>query len=201
LQGPGRLQIAASETEAEMSDPIREMKIAKGLPLAKQLKKSEKSDKTVLADMGLLALLPDIAPEVDRPKSAPVKPPRVNAATREAARQRLLTLHERLRQERPPHKRTRAHILRLMEPGRTYVVNDIIRALAGVMGGDAVKGYMRCRMLQQGLIERVAAPPGMPHRGPLDHGSLHKDPIRWLYRLTAAGEEERRAVLEADAAA
>lgn len=180
-----------------MTDSIRELKIAKGLPLANRLKKGERSDKTVLADMGLAALLPDATPaEADRPKPrpAPVKRGVANAGFLEGTRKRL----ERLAAE--PHRRPRAHLLRAMEPGRAYIVSDLARALRGVYGAGAIKAQLRFRMRVQGLVERIAAPPGTPHRGPLMHGSPQKDPIRFFYRLTQAGEEERQAVLDRDAA-
>lgn len=182
-----------------MTDPIRDLKIAKGLPLAKRLKKSERSDKTVLAEMGLAALLPDAsepAPEAERRKPSE-KRRRLPPAFVEGRRR---SIERRRANPPPPHTRPRAHILRLMEPGRFYVVNDIIRACPQ-LSQDAVKIYMRQRLLQMGLVERVPAPAGMKHRGPLDHGSPHKDPIRWLYRLTAMGIAEAQAVAEGDAAA
>lgn len=174
-----------------------QLRLAKGLALPHARLKPKRGDKDVLADMGLLALLPDkIEPEADQPRPRPVPGKRRGgdqAAFRRGSDRRL----ERLRAD--PHKRPRAHILRVMEPGRCYVVNDVVRALAGVYGIGAVKAQMRFRMPRQGLIERVPAPPGMEHRGPLDHGSPQKDPIRWLYRLTQAGSEERQAVLARDA--
>jgi hypothetical protein len=182
-----------------MTDSIRELKIAKGLPLANRLKKAERSDKTVLADMGLAALLPDASPaEADRPKPrprpAPSKRPPANAAWLAGMARRL----ERI--EAAPHKRPRAHLLRAMEPGRAYIVSDLVRALRGVYGAGAIKAQLRFRMRVQGLVERIAAPPGTPHRGPLMHGSPQKDPIRFFYRLTEAGVDERQAVLDRDAA-
>lgn len=183
-----------------MTDSIRELKIAKGLPLANRLKKAQRSDKTVLADMGLLALLPDATPaEADRsrPRPASGKRPPAHAAWIEAVKRGGAKRLERLRAE--PHRRPRAHILRVMEPGACYIVNDVIRALDGIYRADAIKAQLRFRMPRQGLVERLAAPPGTPHRGPLMYGSPHKDPVRWFYRLTQAGIDERQAVLEADA--
>lgn len=183
-----------------MTDSIRELKIAKGLPLANRLKKAQRSDKTVLADMGLAALLPDATPaEADRPRPrpAPVRHHGMTAQHRAAAGARLLAVIERNR--KPPHLRPRAHLLRAMEPGRAYIVNDLVRALRGVYGADAIKAQLRFRMRVQGLVERIAAPPGTPHRGPLQHGSPQKDPIRFFYRLTEAGVKERQAVLDRDA--
>lgn len=181
-----------------MTDSIRELKIAKGLPLANRLKKGERSDKTILADMGLLALLPDATPaEADRPRPHVAARPKrrggASTAFLDGTRKRL----ERLAAE--PHNRPRAHLLRAMEPGRAYIVSDLVRALRGVYGAGAIKAQLRFRMRVQGLVERIAAPPGTPHRGPLMHGSPQKDPIRFFYRLTQAGEEERQAVLDRDA--
>lgn len=191
---------SGAESRALANDPVKELRLMKGLTLPHARVKPKRGDKDVLADLGLLALLPDVGPEVDRPrpKPAPVKRPRASAAWVEAIKRGSARRLERIRAA--PHKRTRAHILRVLEPGRTYIVNDVIRALAGVMSGDAVKAHLRCRMRAQGLVERIAAPPGTPHRAPLRHGSPHKDPVRWFYRLTPAGIDERQAVLEHDVA-
>lgn len=192
------------ESRSLAKDPKKELRLLKGLTLPHARVKPKRGDKEVLADMGLLALLPDaIEAKAARPKPRPAprsgKRPPAHAAWIEAIKRGGAKRLERIRAQ--PHKRTRAHILRALEPGQAYVVNDVIRALQGVLGGDAIKAHLRCRMIEQGLIERVAAPPGTPHRAPLMHGSKHKDPVRWFYRLTQAGIDERQAVLEHDAAA
>lgn len=188
---------SGAESRALANDPKKELRLMKGLTLPHARVKPKRGDKDVLADLGLLALLPDVGPEVARPK--PGHAPRRGAhpawvaAVKRGGAMRL----ERLRAE--PHKRPRAHILRVLEPGRSYIVNDVIRALAGVYGADAIKAQMRFRMPRQGLLERIAAPPGTPHRAPLLNGGRHVDEVRWFYRLTKAGEEERQAVLDRDA--
>lgn len=188
---------SGSESRALAKDPKKELRLQKGLTLPHARVKPKRGDKDVLADMGLLALLPDAMPEADRSRRRePVRHKGVTAEQRAAARDRLLAALERNR--KPAHQRSRAHLLRLMEPGAAYVVNDLIRACPQ-LSGDAVKAHLRCRMLQQGLVERVPAPPGMKHRAPLMHGSKHKDPIRWLYRLTESGIAERAAVQDGDA--
>lgn len=187
-------------SEAEKSTSAncakKELRLLKGLTLPHARVKPKRGDKDVLADMGLLALLPDATPaEADRPRPrpAPVKRGGVaNPAWLAGSARRL----ERLAAE--PHKRPRAHLLRAMEPGRAYIVSDLVRALRGVYGAGAIKAQLRFRMRVQGLVERIAAPPGTPHRGPLMHGSPQKDPIRFFYRLTQAGIDERQAVLQAD---
>lgn len=172
----------------------------KGLTLPHARVKPKRGDKDVLADLGLLALLPDVGPEVDRPrpKPAPVKRPRASAAWVEAIKRGSARRLERIRAA--PHLRPRAHILRVMEPGAAYVVNDIIRALDGIYRADAIKAQMRFRMLRDGMLERLPAPRGMTVRAPLMHGAPHKDPLTWLYRLTPAGIDERQAVIEHDTA-
>lgn len=186
-----------SEKLSLAKDPKKELRLQKGLTLPHARVKPKRGDKDVLADMGLLALLPDATPEADRPRRRePARQLGMTAEQRAAARERILAVLERNR--KPAHLRSRAHLLRLMEPGAAYVVNDLIRACPQ-LSGDAVKGHLRCRMLQQGLVERVPAPPGMKHRAPLMHGARHKDPIRWLYRLTESGIAERAAVQDGDA--
>lgn len=188
------------ESQSLAKNPNRQLRLAKGLSLPHARVKPKRGDKDVLADMGLLALLPDVVEaEADRPNpgSRPGVRPRAIAAWTEAVKRGGAKRLERLRAE--PHKRPRAHLLRVMEPGKAYVVNDLIRALHGVYGADAIKGQLRFRLPRQGLVERLAVPPGTPHRAPLMHGVRHKDPLTWMYRLTRAGEEERQAVLERDA--
>lgn len=89
------------------------------------------------------------------------------------------------------------HLLRLMEPGKCYVMADLRRACRQLTRGS-VHGFIGVKFIRYGYLERVAAPPGLAHRGPLDHGSPQMSPIRWVYRLTAKGIAEAQAVAEAD---
>lgn len=89
------------------------------------------------------------------------------------------------------------HLLRLMEPGKCYVMADLRRACPQLSRG-AVHGFIGVKFIRYGYLERVPAPPGMAHRGPLDHGAPQQSPIRWLYRLTEKGAAEAQAVAEAD---
>ena len=182
-----------------MPKRIRKSSEAEKPALAIPKQQGVRSDANIIADLGLTALVvPPRPAEAERPRPrprpVPVKRQTANAAWLVGLRRRV----ERIRSA--PHLRPRAHILRVMEPGAAYVVNDIIRALAGVYGGDAIKAQLRFRLPRQGLVERVPVPRGTPHRAPLNHGAPHKDPLTWMYRLTQAGVDERQAVFEHDAA-
>lgn len=156
------------------------------------------SDRAVLVSMGL----GDIVAEVD---DRPTSPKRVRSkARRTPSPAQLAHLRQLARAHplpRPPAgSRRMDHLLRLMEPGKCYVMADLRRACRQLSRGS-VHGFIGVKFIRYGYLERVPAPPSMAHRGPLDHGSPQKSPIRWLYRLTEKGVAEARAVAEADAAA
>jgi hypothetical protein len=171
---------------------------AKDPSLANRAKKQEGArDRAVLADMGLGGLLSaegSAPPAAVRRSSRPWRPP----AAAQVARGRWLA--SKYPPPRPPAgSRRMDHLLRLMEPGRCYVLADLRRACTQLSRGS-VHGFVCVKFIRYGYVERLPAPPGMAHRGPLMYGSPQTSPIRWLYRLTERGAEELRRVQEADEA-
>lgn len=167
----------------------------KSRTLANWPMKRKPSDSEVLAAMGLAEAVVE-----SRAGSAPPTP--VAAAVKRSRQYVLMpeAFAARRRQiQADPHLMRRAHLLRLMEPGKTYVLRDLARACTQ-LGYNSVSAHMRQRLLLLGFVERVPAPPGMT-AGPLRHGSPRKDPLRWLYRLTEAGEAVRAEILRRDAEA
>lgn len=169
--------------------------MAERATLANGYLKMGSSDRAVLASMGLS----DIVSEIDD-RPATLKPAKSKAkrppSPAQAAHLRSLARAYPLR--RPPAgSRRMDHLLRLMEPGKCYVMADLRRACPQLSRGS-VHGFVGVKFIRYGYLERVPAPPGMAHRGPLDHGSLQQSPIRWLYRLTEKGVAEAQAVAEAD---
>lgn len=157
--------------------------------------KKASSDRAVLTAMGL----GDIVAEVD---DRPAAPKRAQSKARRALSPaqvaHLRALARAYPPPRPPAGRRKMdHLLRLMEPGKCYVMADLRRACPQLSRGS-VHGFIGVKFIRYGYLERVPAPPGMAHRGPMDHGAPQQSPIRWLYRLTERGVAEAQGVAEAD---
>ncbi len=149
----------------------------------------------MLSAMGLGALLSEDGEGAQRPRARPVKHRRPPSPAHLEHLRRLARDYPLRRLA--PGTRKMDHLLRLMEPGKCYVMADLRRACRQLSRGS-VHGFIGVKFIRYGYLERVAAPPGLTHRGPLDHGSPQLFPIRWVYRLTAKGIAEAETVAEAD---
>lgn len=174
------------------------MKRAQRATLANADLRKASADRAVLAAMGLGDIVAEVDDRPPAPKRARSKPRRAPTPAQVA---HLRSLARAYPPPRPPAGRRKMdHLLRLMAPGKCYVMADLRRACPQLSRGS-VHGFVGVKFIRYGYLERVAAPPGMAHRGPLDHGSPQQSPIRWLYRLTERGVAEAQAVAEADWAA
>lgn len=181
--------------KVETVKPIPKSPRAEKSTLAKRSNNRPAGDEKVLIGMGLRALIVEgdgVEPTevVTGPK---VGDRRGRAFTPEMKRRS----RETQRRKYPIGFRKLDRMLLLMEPGKAYVADDLV-APSG-LGRNAAKAWVRVKLRQMGLVERVQAPAGMKHSGPLLHGSPHKDPVRWLWRLTERGIAERQAAADARA--
>ena len=166
--------------------------------MAKSGKNRGRRDETVLAGMGLEAL---VVAQVER--SAPVRrlkpspggrPERYAVATarlQAVAARKVEAIRAKSWAERPA-----GLVLAAMEPGRAYVERDLAKALRPRFSRSCVSAYLWRMLPAWGLVERIAAPPGMKHRGVLSTGELPVQPVKWLFRLTEAGIAARAEAVQ-----